>query len=721
MAESECGDTSERYEFDAPSQVVDLKELESSGGAFSDDAWFDERAREADGHLKTPLRHDRLFARGDTQNLPRAVVTPQRKMDATSGPSTSTAPPPNVVTSWGTGTQPAPRPNRRTINQPPAQPCRVSKRKEVANQAAPPSKKYKKSPAARQPQRRSTVPRKTGQSLSKAAPRTRAEAPVAANTEPNSSEEQELERIRNLQKEVALHRKKNEASYKAALAGNPLPKKMVLSATVPKEFHFNTDTRVKAGASTSSMAHKEVDFKMQLRKPSSPARALKGATVPKPFNLSTGNKRKAEAQHSAYVSMAQQIEQFQRRTPERYHLRSRKHQERGPSPVKGDHLKLTQPHTPHLMTKERSRPPTVKSSAELEAEEVDKQQKFKFKAQELNKKILEGVEGLKKPVVKEPTVPEGFELQIEKRLQERQTTKPQDDEEKVPAFKSHPLPKKILEGVVGLPVKKVLPPTVPESPAFALKKRIHREPRVEEVKPPSPIKAPPVPHFGLPFQPRLPESHHVEVCPFSFEERERERRALKEKKLEEKRNEEVPQFKAQPLPDFDAVVLPEKKKVEPTKPEPFRLLADERGAVKNSLWENKVKEEQKHQEEAAVFKARPNTVTHKEPFQPRKDSRIAVVADSFELSTERRARERQEYERLASEKEALRTFMEEEQRREEEQREKEEVARLRQEQVTAQRLCLATWSTEGNIRVLTSLVSRRSTRLSPSDTTNLWR
>lgn len=47
----------------------------------------------------------------------------------------------------------------------------------------------------------------------------------------------------------------------------------------------------------------------------------------------------------------------------------------GPSPVKGDHLKLTQPHTPHLMTKQRSRPPTVKSSADLEAEEVDRLQK----------------------------------------------------------------------------------------------------------------------------------------------------------------------------------------------------------------------------------------------------------------------------------------------------------------------------------------------------------
>ena len=37
---------------------------------------------------------------------------------------------------------------------------------------------------------------------------------------PNSSEQQEMERIRILQSEVALHRRKNEASYKAALAGS---------------------------------------------------------------------------------------------------------------------------------------------------------------------------------------------------------------------------------------------------------------------------------------------------------------------------------------------------------------------------------------------------------------------------------------------------------------------------------------------------------------------
>lgn len=73
-------------------------------------------------------------------------------------------------------------------------------------------------------------------------------------------------------------------------------------------------------------------------------------------------------------------------------------------------------------------------------------ERFKFKALELNKKILDGPEDPKRPAAKEPTVPEGFHLQVEKRLQDRQAGKtPQEEEHK---FKAQPLPKKILEGVV---------------------------------------------------------------------------------------------------------------------------------------------------------------------------------------------------------------------------------------------------------------------------------
>lgn len=52
---------------------------------------------------------------------------------------------------------------------------------------------------------------------------------------------------------------------------------------------------------------------------------------------------------------------------------------------------------------------------------------------------------------------------------------------------------------------------------------------------------------------------------------------------------QVPVFKAQPLPAFDSVVLPEKKKLEATRPEPFRLLVDQRGGLRSSRLEKMVR------------------------------------------------------------------------------------------------------------------------------------
>lgn len=70
------------------------------------------------------------------------------------------------------------------------------------------------------------------------------------------------------------------------------------------------------------------------------------------------------------------------------------------------------------------------------------------------------------------------------------------------------------------------------------------------------------------------------------------------------------------------------------------------------------------------------------------DINNSVVPEVFQLSTERRAKERLEFERAVSEKEALRARVEEAQRMELEECEKEKMARLRQEQVTTQTLDL---------------------------------
>lgn len=73
--------------------------------------------------------------------------------------------------------------------------------------------------------------------------------------------------------------------------------------------------------------------------------------------------------------------------------------------------------------------------------------RFKFKALELNRKILEAAVVPKKPVAKEVTQPEGFQLEIEKRLQERQSSKKPVETEDY-TFHPKPLPLKILEEVV---------------------------------------------------------------------------------------------------------------------------------------------------------------------------------------------------------------------------------------------------------------------------------
>ncbi|KFQ31401.1 Targeting protein for Xklp2-B, partial [Merops nubicus] len=506
-----------------------------------------------------------------------------------------------------------------------------------------------------------------------------------------STEEQELEKMQQLQREVVELRKKNEESLKAAIAGAGQPvKRPVGQVTKPIDFHFCTENRIKQhGESQPGNEYKELDFAAVLRKhPPSPVRMPKGPTVPKPFNLSQGNKRKLEEITTEYVSLAEQVEAFQKRTPPRYHLRSRKSEE-GPVPRKVPKARLTHPKTPLLLTKQRFRPPTCKTTAELEAEEMEKIQQYKFKAQELNHKIFEGGPLLpKKPAVKELTQPIGFELEIEKRIQERESKKQQEEEHF--EFHSRPCPTKILEDVVGVPEKKVLPVTVPKSPAFTLRSRTRmpgrEEEKEKEVVPV--IKANPVPHYGVPFKPKMPEQRHVEVCPFSFDARDKERQIQKEKKIEELQKEEVPKFKALPLPYFDQVKLPEKKVKNPTQPEPFNLQIDERGAAKLQSWKQQLKEDLKKQKEAACFKARPNTVMYQEPFVPKKENKMlseslsgSVVPESFELATEKRAKERQEYEKRLAVVEAEKEKNQEMIRQQEEEREREEIAKLRQELV----------------------------------------
>lgn len=103
------------------------------------------------------------------------------------------------------------------------------------------------------------------------------------------------------------------------------------------------------------------------------ARVAKGCTIIKPFNLSQGKKRKFD-ETSPYVPIAQQVEAFYKRTPNRYHLRSKK-DDINLLPSKPAVAKISRdPQTPVLQTKQRTRPVTCKSAADQEAEELEKLQ-----------------------------------------------------------------------------------------------------------------------------------------------------------------------------------------------------------------------------------------------------------------------------------------------------------------------------------------------------------
>ncbi|NXC46163.1 TPX2 protein, partial [Penelope pileata] len=708
-----------RYSFDVPNPCINFAAL-SDDDVHNVDSWFDQQANLENippaENLSKALLSSPAFSKPDII-LPSVTSQGTAKSESCeekqAGTSETNVVPQNIVGSlaiWRAaapaeasqraGRRPAPK-QRKTQRKLPA---RVKAEKNDAaladKEEVPPLKKMRISSSGEKvtevsPKKEPLHHPDTSPGRGKSKLTVPSTPTMLKRTNPSgklkSTEEQELEKMQQLQREVMELRKKNEESLKAAIAGAGQPvKRTVGQVTKPIDFHFCTENRIKQHLeSQPENEYKEVDFAAALRKhPPSPMRMPKGPTVPKPFNLSQGNKRKLEETSSEYVSLAQQVEAFQKRTPSRYHLRSRKPDEDAVR-AKPAKARLTNPKTPVLQTKHRFRPVACKSAAELEAEEIEKIQQYKFRARELDHKILEGGPVLpKKPPVKELTQPIGFDLEIEKRIQERESKKQQEEEHF--EFHSRPCPTKILEDVVGVPEKKVLPVTVPKSPVFALKSRTRAankdEEKEKEVVPV--IKANPMPHYGVPFKPKMPEQRHVEVCPFSFDSRDRERLIQKEKKIEELQKEEVPKFKALPLPYFDHVKLPEKKVKTPTRPEPFNLQIDERGAAKQESWKQQLKEDLKRQKEAACFKARPNVVVYQEPFVPKKENKQlseslsgSVVPENFELATEKRAKERQEFEKRLANLEARREKFREQVRQQEEEREKEEIAKLRQELV----------------------------------------
>ncbi|XP_063533806.1 targeting protein for Xklp2 homolog [Cydia strobilella] len=325
-----------------------------------------------------------------------------------------------------------------------------------------------------------------------------------------------------------------------------------------------------------------------------------------------------ELSKTKFVSMAEAVYHYQRDTPNRFH--SSRPQAFRSSAAPGP-SGLTIPQSPMLRCKARSRPLHVMSQREKEEMEAEEIKKFKIKANPIPKSVIEGCRTLPEVPKKLLTVPEPFHLtEVNKKIAQSPAH--------VPVFKARPAPKHILEKPQVCP-KQAIPVTIPCTPKFH-------------------YKPPPQTHNSAP-KPSKPVDKPVRlgpilVEPFSFEKRDQEIKRRREerikKQLEEERKQAC-QFKAQPL----------------------------RGAVKKRMQVAAVKcgsssASSENKENRIKFEAKPPVVLYKEPFKPVLKAVQIAKFSPFQLNTEKRAVDRERFDKVLKEKE-------EEQERLRQQREKE--------------------------------------------------
>lgn len=341
-----------------------------------------------------------------------------------------------------------------------------------------------------------------------------------------------------------------------------------------------------------------------------------------------------ELSRTKFVSMAEAIYHFQRDTPGRFHTKRpqifRSQKPNGPSG-------LTVPQSPMLRSKTRLRPSHILSHQEREEMELEEIRKHKIKANPIPKSVIEGTKNLPEVTKKPITIPEPFKLT---EIQKKATQSSNESHQ----FKARPAPKHILEKP-HIPVKPPVHVTKPISPKF----RYKRANSADQLKNDNLLLMKP--------QNKPKEEHHPRMGPlkpepFSFEKRDEELKRRREERIKRQIEEERKQanlFKAQPVPG--AV----KKRMHCTAP---------KGSSSATSSENK---------ENFKFEAKPPVVLYKEPFKPVLQPVHQIKAAPFELTTEKRAAERERYDKQLKEKE------EEQERmrllKEKEQEEAEERAR----------------------------------------------
>ncbi|XP_031498883.1 protein TPX2 [Nymphaea colorata] len=267
---------------------------------------------------------------------------------------------------------------------------------------------------------------------------------------------------------------------------------------------------------------------------------------------------------------------------------------------------LTVPKSPHLETSTRSRPQTIKSSEELEQEELANMPKFK--ARPLNKKILvsKGELGVFRNQKHQATIPQEFHFATDERIP---AVHPVVDLFDKLSINSDCRDKEIPRITIPNPFNLQTEERGLEKEKRFLAEVLHEQ--LEEQKARVP-KASPYPYSTD--YPVIPPKPQPKECtkPEAFQlvslirHEEEMQRLMQEKERMEKEVAEMRKFKAQPILDSDPIPVPEKRRIPLTQVQEFALHVDHR-SVDRAEFDKKVKEKEaiykRYREEYEAAKA----------------------------------------------------------------------------------------------------------------------
>ena len=505
-----------------------------------------------------------------------------------------------------------------------------------------------------------------------------------------SSEEREMQKIQREKAEAKRLAERNKKTMERAIRGassssmvkNASEKKQLTEAVSP---NLSTSTRPKAKAkakipikrakSTHGMRLRTTN--KRLTKTSGPVKAtrinMQRLTRPMTPEFATSkrvNNRKEKrvkvSGRETYQPLAEQVMKLTSRVPDRFHSKPKNYSV--PSSSSNFVPELTEPKAPSFASDLRAASrPAVKSTEERELELIQKYNKNPFKANPVNKRIMNssGDMGVPRLAKKPLTKCESPKFQLTARAQISRRSVALEERKKLEAelgskqFKA----RSIGEGVPqDRPCRSCEPKALTEFKPFNLstsqrRKSHSQHSAVSEELKSKPFKARPIPVSTDNYTAPQAKAAPVLTKPLTpkLEGLRRHKAALKarEEKAAEIRMAEkalANSFRARnigegvPEPPRTSQGAYEPKPL--TEPVPFKISNDPIGS--KARREQRLKREQIEAEEARKFRARPIPRTHVKPFCAEKKPKALTEVKNVILQSDKRAMQRAAFEKDAA-------------------------------------------------------------------------